>query len=219
MSPTGPQGVKEVLDGPEECPLTGGPRLGLYSTMPYSARKRSVKMRGSSLPLSSRDFERHLRAKAAEVAPADVGALVARADEIRARIGAEHAKHPTLAHHARLALELLSDHARGACPQIPYHTVSVLTAALHYYLEPFDVIPDFIPRFGKADDSHVLDLAWKLDRAGIERYVAWKGLAASEPPSPPGNVVPPPKLPRGAVPGSQRTRTRVSVRRKGSKRR
>lgn len=132
-----------------------------------------------------------MREKAAEVAPSDVTALVARADEIRARAGGDSATHPTLAHHLRLALHLLADHVRGACPQIPYHTVSVLTAALHYYLEPYDAIPDFVPRFGKADDTHVLALAWRIGHAGIERYAAWKGLAISDsPPSIPAMRLP-----------------------------
>jgi len=153
---------------------------------PSSTRKRTAQQHKASPALSSRDFERHLLAKAAQVAPADVIALVARADEIRAEVAAEEPQHATLAHHVPLALDLLSDHVRGDCSQIPYYTVSLLTAALHYYVEPFDVIPDFIPRVGKADDAHVFELAWRYGRAGIERYVAWKGVATSE--APPGRA-------------------------------
>lgn len=147
----------------------------------------------SALP-SPQDFERHLVARAATVAPADVTALLAQGEVIRSRLSGERAIHPALAQRARVALHLLADHAQGACPQIPYQTVSMLAAALFYYLEPMDVVPDFIPRAGTADDALVLDIAWRLCGAGIQRYIDWKGLTPSnEPTSPEAIRMPPPK--------------------------
>jgi uncharacterized membrane protein YkvA (DUF1232 family) len=180
--------------------------------MPRTFRKPRAQPNESDLP-SSRDFERHLLAKAGEVAPSDVTALVARAEEIGRRVATD-TKHAPLAHHVRVALDLLSDHARGACPHIPYHTVNVLTAALHYYLEPLDVIPDFIPRFGKADDAHVFDIAWRLGEPGIERYVAWKGFTQPDSPRARAAIVAsPPKPERTSTSRSRRGRTRRPVRR------
>jgi len=185
--------------------------------MPRPSRKPRAQPDASDLP-SSHDFERHLLAKASEVAPADVTALVARAEEIR-RHAAEDASHAVLAHHVRVALDLLSDHTRGACPQIPYHTVNVVTAALHYYLEPLDVIPDFIPRFGKTDDAQMFEIAWRLGRSGIDRYLRWKGLSKSESPARTRTITTPPKPARRSAPGSKRARARKPMRRKGTKRR
>jgi uncharacterized membrane protein YkvA (DUF1232 family) len=144
--------------------------------------------------LSPQDFERHLLARAATVAPADVTALLAQGEVVRARLSGERAVHPALAQRARVALHLLADHAHGACPQIPYQTVSMLAAALFYYLEPMDVVPDFIPRAGTADDALVLEIAWRLCNAGVQRYIDWKGLTpASEPTSPQAIPMPSPK--------------------------
>ena len=186
---------------------------------PSSTRKHTAQPHKASPLLSSRDFERHLLAKAADVAPSDVTALVARADEIRAQAADEQAVHATLAHHVRLALHLLSDHTHGACPQIPYYTVSLLTAALHYYIEPFDVIPDFIPRVGKADDAYMFELAWRRGRPGIERYVAWKGLAESEVSTPvPAIVMPSSKTPDPSTSVSRRAPARGAVRHKRKRR-
>jgi uncharacterized membrane protein YkvA (DUF1232 family) len=133
--------------------------------------------------LTAADFERHLVAHAATLAPSDVTALLGRSDTIRQRLAGERAVHPALAHRARVALWLLTDHSRGACPQIPYQTVSLLATALLYYLAPMDVIPDFIPRTGTADDALVLDIAWRLAAPGVQRYTDWKGL-------PPGDAGP-----------------------------
>ena len=133
-----------------------------------------------NLPLE--EFERHVVTHAARIAPSDVTTLVGRAAEVRQRLVADRAAHPSLGERARVALALLSDHAAGACPQIPYSTIALLAAALLYYLAPMDVIPDFIPVVGTADDTIVLDIAWRLAGPGVQRYLDWKELAADEPP-------------------------------------
>lgn len=157
-------------------------------------RHRTSRAQRTTALLTPEDFERHLLTRAAVIAPADVTELLARSDLVRQRLSGERAVHPVLAQRARVALHLLADHARGACPQIPYQTVSTLTTALFYYLEPMDVIPDFIPRAGTADDALVLDIAWRLCAAGIQRYVDWKGLTPSdEVPHPQAIRMPPPR--------------------------
>ena len=80
-----------------------------------------------------------------------------------------------LASRIRLALDLLEDHAAGRCSQIPYHTVAVLAAAVFYYVDPVDVVPDIIPKVGTSDDGIMLELAFRLAAPGIDRYRAWKG--------------------------------------------
>ena len=178
----------------------------------------------STLP-SPRDFERHLVARAATVAPADVTALLAQGAILRERLSGERAVHPALAQRARVALHLLADHAHGACPQIPYQTVSMLAAALFYYLEPMDVVPDFIPRVGTADDALVLDIAWRLCRAGVQRYIDWKGLTPSNEPTSPETIrMPSPKASarsRAGVPkpppAKGRAKERPKQRKKGPK--
>ena len=176
----------------------------------------------STLP-SPRDFERHLVARAATVAPADVTALLAQGAILRERLSGERAVHPALAQRARVALHLLADHAHGACPQIPYQTVSMLAAALFYYLEPMDVVPDFIPRAGTADDALVLDIAWRLCRAGVQRYIDWKGLTPSnEPTSPDAIRMPPPKASgrsRERAPKPPAAKRRAKERKSGRSRR
>ena len=148
--------------------------------MPASRAKRSA----TSAPplLSAVDFERHLRVHSAAIAPADVTALVGQASALRARLTGERAVHPMLAERAGLALQLLADHCHGVCPQIPYSTVSLLATALYYYLAPMDVIPDFIPRAGTADDAIVLDIAWRLAAPGIQRYLDSRPAPPASPP-------------------------------------
>lgn len=186
-------------------------------------RSRPRRASQASTQPSPQDFERHLVARAATVAPADVTALLAQGEVVRARLSGERAVHPALAQRARVALHLLADHAHGACPQIPYQTVSMLAAALFYYLEPMDVVPDFIPRAGTADDALVLDIAWRLCSAGIQRYIDWKGLTPShEPTSPQAIQMPPPKAsarPRPRAPKPRVAKGRPKERKPARRRR
>ena len=141
-----------------------------------SAAKPRPRRPGSGLKAS--DFEEYIRSAAARIAPADVTELLAHAQTIEDRLTGELGSHKLLAQRGRVALHLLNDHARGKLPQIPYHTVSYLAAALFYFLDPMDVVPDFIPGVGTADDALVFDLAWTAAAAGVERFLAAKGLSA-----------------------------------------
>ena len=136
--------------------------------------------RTASIGLKASDFEDYLCAAAAKIAPADVTELLAHAHTIEERLTGELASHKLLAQRGRVALHLLNDHAHGKLPQIPYHTISYLAAALFYFLDPMDVVPDFIPGVGTADDALVFDLAWVAAAAGVDRFLAAKGLRAGK---------------------------------------
>ena len=168
--------------------------------MPSSgARRRAVRQvahaRRETPGLRLRDFRSHLLRHAAEIAPADVTALVARATELRRRALADGRTHPALRHDVELALALLRAHAAGSIPHVPYRTVGLLAAALYYYLDPLDVIPDFVPVAGTADDALVLACAHKEGADGVRRYRAWCELEREEAATPsPGR---PPRARRG----------------------
>jgi uncharacterized membrane protein YkvA (DUF1232 family) len=134
------------------------------------APARRARKRADGPPIVA-EFRRFLVASAARVAPADVTSLLASAGRIRRRLAEEPPPAPHFSNRVEVALALLDDHVAGRAPQVPLVTVGVVAAALFYYLEPVDVIPDRI-RGGTADDALVLDLAWRLGREGIERWIA-----------------------------------------------
>src|SRR5262249_35194792 len=154
---------------------------------PKSRAKRA--RRGKTL-LDSKDFTAYLREKADQLAPADLQTLLSQVDSVRERAVKERDNHPRLGRHVELALRLLADHADGHCPQIPYHTVSLLAVAVLYFIDPLDVIPDWIPGVGTSDDALMFELAFALGRPGIERYCTWKGISTD------GVLLPAPPPPR-----------------------
>lgn len=137
-------------------------RAKIRPTLPRSRRVVSG--------LSPRDFRDYLLHRAALMAPADVEVLVDEAIPLRRRAVSDGTDRPTFRRQVELALDLLTDHVRDRCPQIPYHTVSLLAAALFYYRDPMDVIPDFVPKVGLGDDALMMAFACKEAAAGIERY-------------------------------------------------
>lgn len=112
------------------------------------------------------------------LAPADVTAFVADADTLRAQAaGLGSADPPRLRDQLNLALDVLRDHLDGTCPQIPYYTIALLAAAVCYFSEKLDVIPDFLPRVGRLDDAAVMAMACQLAYDGLQRYCDAKGIA------------------------------------------
>jgi uncharacterized membrane protein YkvA (DUF1232 family) len=153
--------------------------------MPPKTRGRRA-ARGKAL-LASSDFTAYLREKADQLAPADLQTLLAQSDTVRSRAEKERDIHPRLLRHVEFSLRLLTDHADGQCPQIPYHTVSLLAVAVLYFIDPLDVIPDWIPGIGTSDDALMFELAFAVGRPGIERYCTWKGISTD------GLLLPPPE--------------------------
>lgn len=127
--------------------------------------------------LEANDFRRYLLEKSVVIAPGDVESLIAQRDQVAAKSARDCGAHDLLRRQLRLAMELLGDHVSHRSPQIPYHTVSVLTAAVLYFMNPVDVIPDFIAGVGTSDDALLVELAFELVWPGIERYCTWKGIA------------------------------------------
>lgn len=142
-------------------------------------RTRNRRPSAKALLLRADDFRQYLLEHAAQIAPGDVKTLVERRDAVLAKINEGCGGHELLQTQLRFALALVIDHIEGRSPQIPYHTVSLLAVALLYFLNPVDVIPDLIPGVGSSDDALMVEIAFELAAAGIERYATWKGISAA----------------------------------------
>lgn len=145
--------------------------------MPRSTKRaKKPADRDAGLPKPD-DFRTYLLEKASLIAPGDVTSLLAQRTEALRTAAQGGATHPRLRPQTEVAYGLLADHQSGDCPQVPYHTVSLLAVALLYLLAPMDVVPDWIPGVGTSDDALVLELAFELGAPGIERYCTAKGIS------------------------------------------
>ncbi len=69
-------------------------------------------------------------------------------------------------------------YALGQYRDIPWRTMLILLAAIIYFLNPLDLIPDLIPVAGLADDVAVL--VWVYNAIGheIEKFQLWESSRA-----------------------------------------
>lgn len=69
---------------------------------------------------------------------------------------------------------LAKAYALGHYREVPWRAMLVLLAAVIYFLNPFDLIPDIVPVFGLTDDFAVL--VWVYNAVGeeIEKFLRWE---------------------------------------------
>ncbi len=63
---------------------------------------------------------------------------------------------------------------KGDYKNISTKSIIAVTAALIYFINPFDFIPDFIPIIGQLDDIFILGYLIKIVNKEIERFMAWE---------------------------------------------
>ncbi|MBS1517054.1 MAG: DUF1232 domain-containing protein [Bacteroidetes bacterium] len=79
----------------------------------------------------------------------------------------------------KLLLSLLKDYKNKTYTEIPWRSVALLSAAILYFVNPFDMMPDIIPILGFADDSLLFAAVFKSVQSDLEKYGKWKGVNTS----------------------------------------
>ncbi len=69
---------------------------------------------------------------------------------------------------------LLRAYAKGEYRTIPWKSLLMIVAAVLYFINPIDVIPDIMPLVGLSDDFAVLVMVYKTIGADIERFLEWE---------------------------------------------
>ncbi len=75
---------------------------------------------------------------------------------------------------SKLMFGMLNDYRRGHYKNVPWFTISAIVFVLLYVLNPFDLVPDFIPGLGYLDDVSVLTFGLNLIQTDLHHYVKWK---------------------------------------------
>ncbi|HMQ67565.1 MAG TPA: DUF1232 domain-containing protein [Ignavibacteria bacterium] len=80
----------------------------------------------------------------------------------------------------KLAMSLIKDFKTKAYTDIPWRSITLIGAAIIYFVNPFDLVPDMLPLFGFADDAVLFASIFKSIQFDLEKYAEWKGLDTQE---------------------------------------
>ena len=61
----------------------------------------------------------------------------------------------------------------------PWQTVILITAALIYFVSPFDALTDFLPLIGFIDDAAVISVVFASISKDVEKFIAWEATQSS----------------------------------------
>ena len=82
----------------------------------------------------------------------------------------DKAKFRKLFNQIMLFIELLRDYKSKKYVKIPWTSLAVAAFALLYFLNPFDIIPDYIPGIGYLDDAVVVAGLLKSIQVDLLKY-------------------------------------------------
>jgi len=80
----------------------------------------------------------------------------------------------------KLAFEMLKDYKSKKYRNVPWKAIAMIVTALVYFLNPIDLIPDFMGVIGFTDDAIVLAFVFKSLRGELIKYCDWRGLKAED---------------------------------------
>lgn len=73
-----------------------------------------------------------------------------------------------------LLVEMLRSYKKGEYRRIPTKSIKAIAAGLIYFVLPTDLIPDWIPVAGMADDAAVLAYIWSKIKDDAAEYKKWQ---------------------------------------------
>ena len=72
---------------------------------------------------------------------------------------------------------MLKAWSKGDYQAIPWKTIVLSLATIIYFLNPFDMAPDFIPGVGYVDDAVVLGFVLNSIKKELEKFLRWENEA------------------------------------------
>jgi len=119
-----------------------------------------------------KEVEQEFEKQIEKITPKEVEEILKRRKEVEEKVARGTLR--KFLEEVKLFFELLADFLSGRYREVPWYTVAAVAAALLYVLNPFDVIPDFIPVVGQVDDALVITFCLALIEEDLNRYREWK---------------------------------------------
>ncbi|HEY0742219.1 MAG TPA: DUF1232 domain-containing protein [Chryseosolibacter sp.] len=69
---------------------------------------------------------------------------------------------------------LIKAYAQGQYKAVPWKTLLIIVAAVIYFVNPLDFVPDLIPIAGLADDFAVLLWVYNAVSGEVDKFLSWE---------------------------------------------
>jgi uncharacterized membrane protein YkvA (DUF1232 family) len=69
---------------------------------------------------------------------------------------------------------LIKAYAQGQYRAIPWKAMLIVVAAIIYFVNPIDLLPDLIPVAGLTDDFAILVWVYNSLQAEIDKFISWE---------------------------------------------
>lgn len=69
---------------------------------------------------------------------------------------------------------LVESWVKGNYKKVPLQTILFAMAAIIYFVNPFDAVPDYIPFAGYLDDMTIIGFVVKSIRKDIQEFLVWE---------------------------------------------
>ena len=76
----------------------------------------------------------------------------------------------------KILVSLLKDYKSKKYREVPWRVIAAVVFAILYFINPFDIIPDFIPGIGYIDDIAVIAFIFASIEVELKKYAKWKGI-------------------------------------------
>ena len=116
-----------------------------------------------------------LKANSQKSKPEDVEKTLENEQKINEKAKKVPRKFTKMINQLKLFMELLKDYSKGDYREIPWGTVSVIVAAIAYFVAPIDLLPDILPMVGFLDDALLFTTAIGFIQDDLKHYCVWKG--------------------------------------------
>jgi uncharacterized membrane protein YkvA (DUF1232 family) len=115
-------------------------------------------------------------AKAARLAgkPGRIALLVAKLGNKLTKVDWKSVSVSTAKEKLSIFSRIASAYASGKYRDISWKSILVVLAAILYFLNPIDLIPDLIPVVGLTDDFSVLLWVYSTIGSEIDKFLAWE---------------------------------------------
>ncbi len=115
-----------------------------------------------------------LKTKSASISEADLDRVNERSEAIIKKFR-ENISLRRFIKESVLFLGIVKDYVAGNYCAVPWWVISAIVFTLLYVLNPFDLIPEFIPGIGYIDDAAVVTVCLGLISQELQSYEEWKG--------------------------------------------